>query len=765
MIEKILKELAFDGVKHLQLSGFVPNTVGNFLYPSLPFEQLYRYQVDVVRAIEHSNVFISAPTGSGKTLAFALAYARLREKMPDATMLVLYPRKSLARDQIKSLYYIFEHIPHMKDIKVMPYDGDVSAVSKREALIGADVILSNFYGIHLYLANHGSWARFLSNLAVIVIDEAHVYTGVFGTHVAYVVRRLLRLSHVYGASPKIIMASATVIDPKDSAHLLVGKSFEVIEVGNVSLYPKDLYFLSISSSQGKKKLVELLGYFIDYGYRGMVFFNSREELERLYYELSRSQYKDEVLPYRAGYDVDTRRAIEVKMREGDISFLLATSAMELGIDIGDIDVVIMYGFPTSGFSSFWQRAGRAGRKEKGYIVSFLKENNALDMYVYDHPEIVLEKRGDFLYIDEENPEISYKQMRCASWEYPLDIDRDKDFFKESILMKFMEDNKSKLLPTSRGIVLIDEKPHSEVSLNEGDSLVFRIVDVDSGKIMEKVEMWRVFKKHYPGSNYLFMGQSYLVKFVDLEKHVVGVEKTKNLRETIPVGWEDIEVIKVITKKRVGNAWVYLGKLDIQSYTIGYSSNRGIYLFNAPLYRSFQTKGVWFDVKREDLVVTNNLFSLHIPSLGIENVTLDEVFAGALHALEHVLINVLSLISISPDDVGGYSIPSIYRHIVGEFSKSSLIYVDTDRRSFPRVSLDIKRSARVYIYDGHTGGIGIAEKMFNKWEEVVGYAARRLDECGCEKGCPACVMSHSCGNGNRPLNKLGSRSLLSNIFLV
>ena len=764
MVNNILKNIPVDGVKHLYVDNTVLDSVVNDIYPSLPYKSLYDYQYEILNTISHNNVFVSAPTGSGKTLAFALAYARMREHRPDATMLVIYPRKALARDQMIALGEIYNYIPHMKSVKVMAYDGDVSSLQKREALLGADVIVSNFYGIHVYLANHGSWARFLSKLSLIVIDETHLYSGVFGTHVSYVIRRLRRLASMYGAFPKFLLLSATVSEPDKSGELLVGLPFVSVEVSGLSMHSKDLYFLTTSSGKEKRLLVSLIQQLIDYGYRGMVFFNSREEMERIYYAMRTGEYGDEVAPYRAGYDADERRKIESAMRNGDISFLLTTSAMELGIDIGDIDVTVLYGFPTTGFSSFWQRVGRAGRKAHGYVFTVLKSSNALDMYIYDHPEMVLTRRGESLHLDITNEDIGEKQIRCAAWEYPLKKDIDSRYFPREIIDVFLKKHKSKLIVSDKGVVLLDAKPHHEVSLDEGDSVSFHITDMETGNMIEKVQMWRVLKKHYPGSTYFYMGKSYLVELIDLDKKFVGVKPVHGISETMPVGWEDIRAINVTAKKKVGSREVYQGILEIESYTVGYSDKTGVYLYNAPLYRKFLTKGVWFDVSRDDLEVSSSMLHLHIPMLGTASITQDEIFAGALHALEHILINVLSLISISPDDVGGYSIPSIYRHIVEEMEFSSIVYVE-ERQQFPRVTLDIKDQARVYIYDGHPGGVGIAERIFDKFEDVVVYAARRLDDCSCKKGCPACVMSHQCGNGNRPLNKLGSRSLLRTLFLV
>ena len=764
MINNILKNIPVDGIKHLYIDNTILDTVPNDIYPSLHYRYLYDYQYDVVNAILEHNVFVSAPTGSGKTLSFALAYARMRESSPEATMLVIYPRKALARDQMLALSDIFGHIPHMETVKIMAYDGDVSSLQKREALLGADVIVSNFYGIHVYLANHGAWARFLSKLSLVVIDETHLYSGVFGTHVSYVIRRLRRLASLYGAAPKFLLLSATVSEPDKSGELLVGLPFVSVEVPGLSMYSKDLYFLTTSSGKERRLLISLVQQLIDYGYRGMVFFNSREEMERIYYAMKGSEYGDEVAPYRAGYDADERRRIESAMRSGDISFLLTTSAMELGIDIGDIDVTILYGFPTTGFSSFWQRVGRSGRKSHGYVFTVLKSSNALDMYIYDHPEIVLARRGEPLHLDITNMDIGLKQIKCAIWEYPLKDDMDGKYFPREVIDVFVEQNKDKLVDSDKGMVLLDAKPHHEVSLDEGDSVSFHITDEETGNMIEKVQMWRVLKKHYPGSTYFYMGKSYVVELIDLEKKFVGVKPVHGISETMPVGWEDIRVIDIRSRKIVGRRPVYEGVLEIESYTVGYSDKTGVYLYNAPLYRKFLTKGVWFDVYRDDLEVSSSMFHLHIPMLGTASITTDEIFAGSLHALEHILINVLPLISISPDDVGGYSIPSIYKHIIEEIEFAPLVYVE-EKQQFPNITLDVREQARVYIYDSHPGGVGIAERIYEKFEDIVVYAARRLDDCTCKKGCPACIMSHQCGNGNRPLNKLGSRSLLRTLFLV
>ena len=764
MIKSLIARL-FNDFTYIRVEAAKVEKVGLASFSYLPFSQLYRHQLEVVKEIlNKNNVFLASPTSSGKTLAFALAYSELKKNYKDATMLVIYPRKALSRDQVISLNNLYSYIPHMHDVRIMPVDGDVSPEMKRQALMYADVIVSNPYGIHVYMSYHGEWARFLTNLDLVVVDETHLYSGVFGTHVSYVLRRLKRLAASYGSVPRFLFLSATVEEPAYSGFSLIGEKFKEIVVDGFSMEPKDLYFAKLPSGDKGRVLTSLIGTLTDYGYRGMVFFNSRDEMERTYYKLLKSEYKDVIAPYRAGYSPEERRKIEMAMREGDVSFLLTTSAMELGIDIGDIDVTIMHGFPSTGFSSFWQRAGRAGRKNAGYVITLLKPSNALDMYVYEHPDIVLRRKGESLYIDVENRDIAMKQIRCASWEKPLLPERDKEYFPPSMIDSFIYEEKEKLWDTGNGYVLMDSKPHFDVSLDEGDSETFYIVDLEKGDVIEKVEMWRIFKKHYPGSTYFYMGNSYKVSVVDLDRKVVGVERSSSDTETMPIGWEDVVIKNTLTSKKVGRTTVYLGVLEIQSYLLGYSDRLGVYMFNGAMYRKFQTKGVWFYVSKDDLDVGGKMVSLHIPSLGLSEITFDDMFAGSLHALEHILINVLPIISISSEDVGGYSIPSIYKHYVDDITFPPQIYVES-RQTFPRVSLNIKDRSAVYIYDGHPGGVGIAERIFEKFSDIAKYAASRIDECSCKKGCPACIMSHQCGNGNRPLNKLGSRSLLSSLFLL
>ncbi len=764
MIKSLVARL-FEDFTHMRVPKACIDKVDIGYFSYLPFSYLYKHQLDVAKELlSGHNVFLSSPTGSGKTLAFALAFSEIKKAREDATMLVIYPRKALARDQMVSLGSLYSHIPHMKDVSIMPVDGDVSPEMKRQALMHADVIVSNPYGIHVYMSYHGAWARFLSHLALIVVDETHLYSGVFGTHIAYVLRRLKRLAAYYGSAPRFLFLSATVEEPAYSGFSLIGEDFHEVIVDGFSMEPKDLHFAKLPSGDKGKVLTSLIGSLADYGYRGMVFFNSRDEMERTYYKLLKTEYKDVIAPYRAGYSPDDRRKIEVAMREGDISFLLTTSAMELGIDIGDIDVTIMYGFPSTGFSSFWQRSGRAGRKNVGHVITLLKPSNALDMYVYEHPDIVLSRKGESLYVDVENPDIAMKQLRCASWENPLLPEKDKEYFPPSIIDTFIYEEKEKLLDTGNGLILMDTKPHFDVSLDEGDSESFHIVNLEDGDVIEKVEMWRLFKKHYPGSTYFYMGRSYKVSVVDLDRKVVGVESSSSDTETTPVGWEDVVVKNTLASQRVGRTMVYLGILEIESYLLGYSDRLGVYLFNGAMHRKFQTKGVWFYVSKDDLNIAGRMVSLHIPSLWLSEITFDDVFAGSLHALEHILINVLPLISISTEDVGGYSIPSIYKHYVQDMTFPRQIYVES-MQTFPRISFDVKDRSAVYIYDSHPGGVGIAERIFEYFPEIAKYAARRIDECSCKKGCPACIMSHQCGNGNRPLNKLGGGSLLSTLFLL
>lgn len=856
----ILKELRDTGVagyKHIHIDGTVLDTVENNIFPEVR-KDLYAYQLDILEKVKRFNVFVNAPTGSGKTLAFALSYAMLRENYPNATMLVIYPRKALARDQIEALRSIYSRIPNMRDVLIMPYDGDVDSKRKTEALMNADVIVSNLYGLHLYMARHGRWDRFLSNLVLVVIDEAHMYNGVFGTHVSYVIRRIDRLANIYGSNPKFLLLTATVGDPEYSGNVLVGKKFVSVEIGHYTMFPKELYFIGPikgkreDSFSEKDSLLILLKRLINLGYRGMVFFNSRDELERLYYYFRKSRYSKKILPYRAGYSTQDRRSIESKMREGEISFLFTTSAMELGIDIGDIDVVVLYGFPNGGFSSFWQRAGRAGRRSKGYVFSILRSYNALDMYIYDHPDIVLRRNFEPLFLDITNTMISKKHLACAFYEYPLEFERDAKYFDKESILYFLRDvyGVKSEDDANHFTIWIDKQFHKEISLDEGDDTVYRVLDITTGSEIEEVELWRVLQKHYPGSIYFYMGTPYISLEIDMEENLVKVlplESNKlhgkksfksdtleryswfdivdmdsqrligremffqvvksyhpgnvvsvrdrfyivvdvsfdnslvrvkpyegeayanviseNTFSTTPVGWENIKVLSILNKKVVGSREILLGKLEIENYTIGYSTNNKTTYYNVAIYRKFVTKGVWFNVYRKDLHIDRDMMLLHIP---IDNEILstdEEVFAGSLHSLEHVLIKMLPVISILPEDVGGYSIPSVYQYSYENIKVGKRIYISRRVKQMYKPKITVGKHARVYIYDGHPNGIGIAERIFEKFEEVVKYAAERLDECECEKGCPACIMSYKCGNGNKPLNKLGGRSLLRTIFLV
>ncbi len=752
------------GFKIVEIPGVSLSKVRHRLAEVAGFDGLYSHQLEVVNLVEKgSSVVLVAPTGSGKTLAFALGYFTILEKSPDATALLIYPRKSLERDQLMKLATLFSKIG-LTPADLGIADGDVAFADKWKSLRFSRLLVTNPHALHYYLAYHGSWASFLSRVGMVVLDEAHLYTGVYGTNVAYIIRRLRRVLEYYGVHPIFVVSSATLGLPQDSANLLVGLPFELVRVNGMTLNPKDLILGVMPHTEEKRiaLLAELLKRMSHI--RGIVFFNSRDEMERVYYRLfARLPEATEVVGlYRAGYSAEERRQIESLFKSGKLRWVFATSALEVGIDIGDLGSVVLWGFPVGGVTSFWQRIGRAGRNGRALVVYLARPSNALDMYVYDNPDYLRDAEPYPIYADLHNTVIGKPQVKSALWELAPNGSEERFFPRELIDVATSE---LSFIRSGGRLVAVGPKPHGEVKMDFGDD-VYGVFD-EHGRLLEKLEFWRVMSYYYPGAFYHFRGKAYRVKCVDMDRRMVSVESADNTWRTDPIGWENIEVLRVNEEKKLGDLRLVKGRVRVDKVLVGYSDGEGWHIYRGALRRIFETSAVWFDLPPVNLsVLDDRVWTEHISVGDDVEVTISEIWAGALHALEHLLINVAPVVvAAAPSDLGGYSIPSpVKRKLEGMRFARRVCLEDVRDEIFTPTVEGWEETSKIYIYDGHPDGIGIIDRLFDAAEQWFKAAWIRVSSCRCSKGCPACIMSPQCGNGNRPLNKVGARLLLETFVL-
>jgi len=686
---------------------------------NINIDKLYKYQNDSYDLIhKKQNIAIISPTASGKTLAFHLPIYDFLKKGEKA--IYVYPTKALARDQERQIYNI------TPDIKTGIYDGDTPQEDRKKIRESSQIIFTNPEMIHYsILPYHTNWSNFLSRLSFVVFDEAHIYNGVFGSNVASLIRRMKRVFKFYEKDVTFIFSSATVGNPEEFFKNLYGEDIKIISSDDAPRNKKIYFFMKTPDDRSLySEAIWIVETLIKENYRGICFMKSRKGVELLYRYLRErldDEYKKRLLPYRAGYSKGKRREIEKKLLKGEISFVISTTALELGIDIGDLDITLIVGYPGT-ISSFLQESGRSGRRSTGYTI-FLGEKDPLNEYIVNHPEEIFEKGSENLIIDPYNSNLLKKHILCASYEIP--IHKFDDFFYKEEVDLLMKENKLKDIE-GRLIPSISNLPHKFVTLRSFEEDDFVLFD-ENNKEIERIDEGRAFNEAHPGSVYYFEGDSYIVKDLDLTKKEIFLIKKEVDYYTQSLEINSTKIIRFIENKKRNDINIFYGDLEVTSKVIGYQKRKHFtndliseYPLELPS-RIFETKGLWFDI--------NDEIKKDVLKSGLD-------FNGSIHALEHLLIGVFPLIAICDRrDLGGLSHP---------------IHPDTDKPT-------------IFIYDAYPGGIGFSKKGFDYIEKLFSYGYDVIKNCKCEEGCPSCIYSPKCGNKNKPLDKKGAILILEKIL--
>ncbi len=671
------------------------------------------------------HVVVTTGTASGKSLAFNLPVLDAIAREPKFRALYLYPTKALAQDQARAL-------AELKSPKVRAaiYDGDTPLERRRQIRRWANVILTNPDMLHLgVLPHHDRWSDVLHNLRYVIVDEAHVYRGVFGSHVGNVLRRLRRLARVYGAEPQLLFATATIANPGDLAHSLAGinatvvaedtapRSQRTVLLWNPELLDAELGLRASPLGDASRLMAAL----VSRSLRTICFAKSRKAAE-LIHRFTRDRVEADVAarlaPYRAGYTPAQRRDIERRLVEGDLLGVSATDALELGIDIGLLDCAISVGFPGT-VASLRQQWGRAGRRGHGLAVLVASED-ALDQYFMREPEALLDRHVEAAILDHANPRVLDGHVRAAAYEAPLD-DADRTLLGDDAL------ERAALIPelkrTKSGYVWAGKDyPAAQTNLRSASADSFAVVDGETGTLLGIVERERAYSTVHEGAVYLHLGESYLVRELDLQArtavvtHYTGDFYTQAKKETATAIDEALR-----TEQRCGLQLAF-GRISVTEQVVAYqkkSVRDQATLETVPLdlpETTFETEAIWY------LPTESQLGGLEqMPRL-----------LSSLHAAEHSMIALLPLWAMCDRwDIGGLS---------------TNVHFQTRRPT-------------VFIYDGHPGGVGITERGFTAFEGWVADTARMLEGCSCADGCPSCVQSPKCGNLNEMLDKQGALTLL------
>ena len=738
---------------------------------------LYEHQTEALNALHAGyNVIVGTPAASGKSLCYQLAALDSILADKGTRAIYIYPTKALAQDQLKGLRQLGEGLTFQAAI----FDGDTRYEDRPSIKRSTQIVLTNPDMLHLgMLPNHRTWSRLLQGLRYVVLDESHVYRGVFGSHVANVLRRLRRVCQVYGSAPQFILCSATIANPGELAHQLTGLSFMVIDKDGAPYGGKRFAFWNPpivaealvpdnpersheeeslpqtdspvgvpsplrsdrasgqpglgndrSAAQGKRtrrsantEASTLFSELVSRHIRTITFVKTRRVAE-LVYLYAKEQLEKKVpglgamiSPYRASYLPEDRRQIEGALFRGELMGVATTTALELGIDVGSLDATVITGYPGS-IASTWQQAGRSGRRSEESLAILVGQGNPLDQYLMNHPETFFGRAVETALISPENPHIIQPHMLCAAYESPL-TPEDKELFGAGFEEHIGDLSERGLLRYSGEkwyITTVIPYPADTVSIRSTSPHRYLVVDEGSGVILETVEEASASHQLHPGAVYLHQGEPYLVKRLDLGSRAAYVESNDGAYYTQTKDVTDIRIRRVRQSKMASGVNVYLGDVEVTNYVLGFKKKKpfteeevGEEHLDLPP-RRFNTVALWFD----------------IPQPALERIRRERSdLAGGLHAAEHAAIGVLPLFALCDrNDIGGVSTP---------------LHPDTGE-------------PQVFIYDGHPGGIGIAERGYQIIDELWATTLQVISECLCDDGCPSCIQSPKCGNNNHPLDK-------------
>ena len=679
-------------------------------------DNLYSHQAEGVRlSLQGKDVILSTKTASGKSLCYQIPILNDLSNDPQSRALLVFPMKALERDQRDS----FMSLAGGTNITVSVYDGDTPP-ARREKLRNnpPQVLITNPDMLHFaILAYQDRWREFFCSLKRVVLDEVHVYKGIFGSHVAQLIYRLLRVCRNYGSSPQFTACSATIANPDDLVKRLTGRDFHVISQSGAGTAERHFLFLKPALSS-YTVAAKLFAKSIDTGLKTIVFTQARKitELITTWVIQQSPHLRNRISSYRAGFLPEERRDIEEKLFSGRMVGVISTSALEMGIDVGGLDLCILVGYPGTVINT-WQRGGRVGRNSRSSAVILIAGNDALDQYFVRNPLDFFGRACEEAILDQWNPEVLKKHLVCAAAELPFTQSelsatptQTQGMIEDLQELGFLYEGKDRCIYSARS------RPHLAVDLR-GIGESFSIFLEPEKTLLGKSNGVRALVECHEGAVYLHRAKQYLVTKLDLTKHNVFVRPTNLSYYTRAISEKETEILGApIRSKDFRGFSVREARLKVTQRIVGYEKRKTmgqeligtVELSLPPIH--FETVGIWIEIP-ETVRMTVERLGLH--------------FMGGIHALEHAAIAMFPLFALCDrDDIGGIS--------------------TTHHEQVCKPA--------VFIYDGHPGGVGLAHKAFDVIAELLDKARQMVAGCPCEDGCPSCIHSPKCGSGNKPLDK-------------
>ncbi len=693
--------------------------------------RLYSHQAEALAELARGrHVLTVTPTASGKSLIYMLPALEAAAADASSKALFLFPYKALEQDQLAGLNGFIRAAGLEGRTSAAVYDGDTPQPERRKLRARPPgILITNPDMLHMgLLAYHGEWREFFANLKLVVVDELHVYRGVFGSHLHHVMRRLARVCRAHGSSPRFIVSSATIGNPAEFASSLLGLPFSLISKSGAPRAGQHFLFVNPATGSPYTAATFLVERCVRAGFRTLTFTKARKitELIASWIAGTAPDLASRIASYRAGYLPEQRRQIEERMARGDLTGVISTSALEHGIDIGGLDVCILVGYPGS-ITSSWQRVGRVGRSGRESLVVLVALPDALDQYFMSNPEEFFQRGFEAAAADPANTVIASQHLVCAGAEIPLTAADREIYAAETFDLIDSVARGGALVADASGTTWysLRRNPQREVNLRSIGA-GYTIVDAGTERTIGTVDGVRAFLECHQGAIYLHQGRQFEVSEMDRERRRVIVRSADRDYYTQVLSEKETEILDVISARDLGGYRVSLGRLRVTQEFKEYVRRRlsdqqkisSHPLDLPPLV--YETVGMWWE----------------IPDSVKEEATRKGFhFMGSIHAGEHAAISLFPLLAICDrGDIGGISYPA-----------------------HPQTG-----GAAVFIYDGHPGGIGLAAQGFERTEFLLEKTQRLLDSCECEQGCPSCIHSPKCGSGNHPLDKEGARFVLSSL---
>lgn len=732
----------------------------NALYNAKGITQFFAHQAEAINNLHAGrHVVVSTSTSSGKSLIYQLPVLHALEQDPNTRAMYIFPTKALAQDQRRSLKELLGYLPGLEETLVETFDGDTPWKERNAIRDGARIIFTNPDMLHItILPQEERWRTFLQNLKIVVVDELHYYNGLMGSHVAFIMRRLRRICAAVGnRRVRFVSCSATVANPQDHFRTIFGiDDVHLVDFDGSPSGRKEFLCWNTpfkdpgdpTSGRGNAmfECARLFTQLILRGVRVIAFTRVREQCEKLtgavkheLQRLGRDEVVNRVMAYRGGFTAQDRRRIETEMFEGKLMGIIATTALELGVDIGSLDAVLTWGFPYT-ISNLRQQSGRAGRRNKDSLSILVGDCFPTDQHFMQNPDELFTRPNGELQVDLDNMLVKEGHIQCAAFEMPIRPKEDAKYFGEDIEQLCAE----RLLKDDVGFYHTHDRfrplPAKFVSIRDTEDDHFAIVDITNGRnvVLEELEASRATFTIYDGAIFLHQGVTYLVRDFNPEKHMARVEKVKVDWTTTQRDYTDVDPVETeaIRKLKESMSRAFHGTIKIKQVVFGYfkvdKRNRvldAVHVDNPPVIR--YSKGMWIDLPKRALEILDSR-RLHV--------------AGAIHAAEH------SIMSMIPNFV--LSMPGDVR----TECKNSL-------KEFARQTTNRKRPARLTFYDakGGAGGSGISTKAFDHIDLLLRQALERVQACLCPSGCPECVASEFCKHANEVMSKAGSEVILKTLL--